>query len=80
MRCVIKGLHCIWYFLSQDQGELAVWFMFQKTKYMYDGVEKKRFVSVSFPVAESIQTYLDCKGYQDDAEVKHAENTFGKNM
>ena len=54
--------------------------MFQKTKYMYDGVEKKRFVSVSFPVAESIQTYLDCKGYQDDAEVKHAENLFGKNM
>ena len=54
--------------------------MFQKTKYLYDGVEKKKFVPVMFPVAESMQTYLDWKGYQDDEEVRHAENTFGKNM
>ena len=67
-------------FCFQDQGELSLWFMFQKTKYLFDGVEKKQFVAVSFPVSESVQTYLDWKGYQDDEEVKHAENKFGKNM
>lgn len=66
--------------ILQDKGEQSLWFMFQKTKYLYDGEEKKTFVSVEFPVAESVQTYLDWKGYQDDEEIRHAENKFGKNM
>ena len=70
-----KGLICF-----QDQGELSIWFLFQKTKYLYDGVEKKTFVQVEFPISESIQTYLDWKGYQLDEEIQHAENQFGKNM
>ena len=68
------------FFFFQDQGELSIWFLFQKTKYLYDGVEKKTFVSVEFPISESIHTYLDWKGYQLDEEIQHAENQFGKNM
>jgi cation-transporting ATPase 13A1 len=64
----------------QDGHEKELWFLFQKTKYIYDGEEKKTFVQITFPVNHSMQFYMDWKGYQDDAELADAEKQFGTNM
>ncbi|XP_050396318.1 endoplasmic reticulum transmembrane helix translocase [Patella vulgata] len=62
-----------------DHGE-ELWFNFQKTKFIYDHEEKKTFLQVSFPINESMQHYMDWKGYQDDNSLKEAEIKYGKNL
>ncbi|ESO92805.1 hypothetical protein LOTGIDRAFT_162282 [Lottia gigantea] len=63
---------------QSDHGE-ELWFYFQKTKYIYDKDEKKQFLQVSFPINESIQHYMDWKGYPDDKSLKEVELKYGKN-
>ncbi|KAK7094549.1 endoplasmic reticulum transmembrane helix translocase-like [Littorina saxatilis] len=64
---------------NKEEGE-ELWFQFQKTKYLYDGDEKKQFVHVTFPIDHSVNFYMDWKGYQDDEEVAAAEKKFGINQ
>ncbi|KAK7497039.1 hypothetical protein BaRGS_00011775 [Batillaria attramentaria] len=64
----------------QREDEPELWFNFQKTKYIYDGEEKKQFVPLTFPVNHSVHYYMDWKGYQDDTDVAAAERKFGTNI
>ncbi|KAL4219329.1 hypothetical protein ACF0H5_021909 [Mactra antiquata] len=63
----------------KEKDEEELWFNFQKTKYMYEN-DKKTFVTLSFPVSETIETYMESKGHQEEEDIKHAENVFGKNF
>nr|SVE74947.1 EOG090X00J5 [Daphnia dolichocephala] len=57
---------------------VKIWFIFQKTRYNWD-FEQRHFKGTWFPTSYNYQYYLDWKGYQNDAEIKEAENNFGKN-
>ncbi|XP_076436268.1 endoplasmic reticulum transmembrane helix translocase-like [Babylonia areolata] len=63
---------------NREEGE-DLWFLFQKTKYLYDREEKKQFTPLTFPINHSVQYYMDWKGYQDDSDVAAAEKKFGTN-
>ncbi|WAR31484.1 AT131-like protein [Mya arenaria] len=65
---------------TKENGEEELWFMFQKAKYLWDGAEKKKFLPLVFPVNHTMAHYMDCKGLQEESDVTHAENLFGKNM
>lgn len=56
-----------------------LWFEFQKIKYSYDALEKKRFLPAAFPVANAFAFYQSCRGLQDATEVRAAEKKFGSN-
>ncbi|KAH3794144.1 endoplasmic reticulum transmembrane helix translocase-like [Dreissena polymorpha] len=65
---------------TQENGVEELWFNFQKTKYSYDREEKRQFVALTFPVSHSVHHYLEWKGLQEEEDIRHAENTFGKNL
>lgn len=56
-----------------------IWFVFQKTKYIYDP-DKKTFRGIEFPINEPFSSYMNCKGYQDDKDIQEAEEQYGKNV
>ncbi|KAL0274452.1 UNVERIFIED_CONTAM: hypothetical protein PYX00_006871 [Menopon gallinae] len=56
-----------------------IWFIFQKTKYIWDD-NKKTFRGIEFPVNYSFKKYMEWKGYQDDNELQAAEMEYGKNQ
>ncbi|CAH1786419.1 unnamed protein product [Owenia fusiformis] len=62
-----------------ETGKSEIWFIFQKTKYVYDSEEKKQFRPIQFPVNNSMREYMDWKGYQEEVELKIAEQKYGKN-
>ncbi|XP_041369048.1 endoplasmic reticulum transmembrane helix translocase-like [Gigantopelta aegis] len=64
---------------DNDENGRELWFIFQKTKYIYDAEEKKQFFPLSFPDNHSIKYYMEWRGYQEEAEIKTAEKQFGKN-
>ncbi|XP_013793364.1 manganese-transporting ATPase 13A1-like [Limulus polyphemus] len=68
--------------LHHDQGDGEkggqVWFVFQKTKYVYEP-NKKCFQGLEFPVALPMLCYQEWKGYQEDSEIAAAERKYGKN-
>ena len=49
-------------------------------KYVYDAEEKKTFKPIMFPVDHSFKRYMEWKGYQDESDLKRAEQNYGKNM
>ncbi|XP_041968450.1 endoplasmic reticulum transmembrane helix translocase [Aricia agestis] len=55
-----------------------VWFIFQKSKYVYDW-DKKSFHTVIFPVNKTFEEYMESKGILDDESIDAAEKEFGKN-
>ncbi|PZC83302.1 hypothetical protein B5X24_HaOG208066 [Helicoverpa armigera] len=55
-----------------------VWFIFQKSKYIYDW-DKKSFHTIEFPISKTYEEYMDSKGYVDDEAIDIAEKEFGKN-
>lgn len=55
-----------------------VWFIFQKSKYLYDW-EKKSFCTIKFPINKTYEEYMESKGYSDDEAIDIAEKEFGKN-
>ncbi|CAL4059528.1 unnamed protein product, partial [Meganyctiphanes norvegica] len=57
----------------------SLWFNFQKTKYLWDGEERKQFQGLEFPVSELKRQYNDWRGYQDDAELGQVERKYGLN-
>lgn len=55
-----------------------VWFIFQKSKYIYDW-DKKIFFTIEFPCNKTYEEYVESKGYLDDESLDIAEKEFGKN-
>ncbi len=66
-------------YFVKESGEEEMWFNFQKTKYIYDAMERKQFYPLSFPDDHSIKHYMDWRGYQDEGEMKAAESMYGPN-
>ncbi|KAB0395203.1 hypothetical protein E2I00_019608, partial [Balaenoptera physalus] len=68
--------------LHRDEGEDGqdvLSFEFQKIKYSYDALEKKRFLPVAFPVGNPFSFYQSNRGFQEDSEIRAAEKKFGSN-
>ncbi|KAJ8952493.1 hypothetical protein NQ318_003289 [Aromia moschata] len=63
---------------KKKEGETALWFIFQKTKYTWD-TDKKTFRGLEFPINKSYAEYMSCKGFQEDTEVQQAEQIYGRN-
>ena len=57
-------------------GEPLTWFMFQKTKYIY---EDGKFRPLDFPVSHSFSYYLNWKGYATDMEAEATRQLYGRN-
>ena len=72
-----KGFFCT--LQEQETQKQVIWFNFQKTKYVYDGEEKKQFCQVAFPINEAMEHYNSCKGYQEEVEVERAKKKYGLN-
>ncbi|PFX11560.1 putative cation-transporting ATPase 13A1, partial [Stylophora pistillata] len=64
---------------DKETQKEVIYFNFQKTKYVYDGEEKKQFCQVAFPVNETMDHYNSCKGYQEEAEVEKGKKIYGSN-
>ncbi|XP_065339306.1 endoplasmic reticulum transmembrane helix translocase [Cloeon dipterum] len=62
-----------------EEGQRLPWFLFQKTKYLWDA-DKKQFRGLEFPTNGSFGAYADWKGHKEDSEVASAENKYGKNQ
>ncbi|XP_052869799.1 endoplasmic reticulum transmembrane helix translocase isoform X1 [Anopheles cruzii] len=60
------------------EAELMYWFMFQKTKYIWDS-DKAQFRSVEFPVHRTYEEYYESKGHLEEADVALALSTYGDN-
>ena len=56
-----------------------IWFTFQKTKYIWEGEERKQFVGLQFPVDLQLRQYAEWRGYQEDADLVAAERKYNKN-
>ncbi|XP_058818679.1 endoplasmic reticulum transmembrane helix translocase [Topomyia yanbarensis] len=61
-----------------SQSETIYWFLFQKTKYVWDP-DKKQFRNVEFPINKTYQEYFESKGHQEDSDVVLSEKTYGNN-
>ncbi|XP_022101040.1 manganese-transporting ATPase 13A1-like [Acanthaster planci] len=64
---------------AKESKKPQLWFIFQKTKYIYDAEEKKRFQSVQFPTNLPLRDYQNWKGYTEDTEVAEAKDKYGDN-
>ncbi|XP_028034006.1 manganese-transporting ATPase 13A1 [Bombyx mandarina] len=63
---------------KKDSIHPDVWFIFQKSKYVYDW-DKKNFHTIEFPINKIYEEYMESKGYSDDEAIDLAEKEFGKN-
>ncbi|XP_054281923.1 endoplasmic reticulum transmembrane helix translocase [Macrosteles quadrilineatus] len=64
---------------SKVPEQNAIWFIFQKTKYVWDE-DKKQFRGLQFPTDMSFREYTEWKGYQEDTDIASAEIKYGKNV
>ncbi|XP_049519689.1 endoplasmic reticulum transmembrane helix translocase [Dermacentor silvarum] len=71
-------LVCLHVDMVPGEEEPSVWFLFQKTKYLYS-FERKAFRGIEFPTGMPLRHYQECKGYVDDADLAAAERQYGKN-
>lgn len=55
-----------------------LWFMFQKTKYIFDEKSRK-FITIEFPCDEKISQYKSWKGYADMNELSFIDKQYGHN-
>ncbi|KAH9393866.1 hypothetical protein TYRP_021398 [Tyrophagus putrescentiae] len=63
---------------TKIRDEETIWFMFQKTKYLYDA-ETGHFAQIVFASERPIQEYQEARGYLSDEELTVAEKLYGKN-
>jgi cation-transporting ATPase 13A1 len=59
-------------------GKSDTWFIFQKTKYLWDS-EKKTFRGLEFPIHKQYSEYMSWKGYQEEEDIQQAEQLYHKN-
>uniref|UniRef100_A0A9L0RC84 Endoplasmic reticulum transmembrane helix translocase n=1 Tax=Equus caballus TaxID=9796 RepID=A0A9L0RC84_HORSE len=71
--------HCALTCTPGEDGQEVLSFEFQKIKYSYDALEKKRFLPVAFPVGNAFSYYQSNRGFQEDSEIRAAEKKFGSN-
>ncbi|XP_063229452.1 endoplasmic reticulum transmembrane helix translocase isoform X2 [Bacillus rossius redtenbacheri] len=64
---------------NEATGSVLIWFIFQKTKYVWDE-NKKRFSGLQFPIHLRFGDYMEWKGYQDDDEVAAADMKYSRNQ
>ncbi|XP_030752432.1 manganese-transporting ATPase 13A1 [Sitophilus oryzae] len=64
--------------LKPPDNDNMVYFIFQKTKYIWD-TEKKLFRDIEFPIHKSYSEYNSSKGFQEEEDVKQASIIYGKN-
>ncbi|KYB27482.1 endoplasmic reticulum transmembrane helix translocase [Tribolium castaneum] len=63
---------------SKD-GSKSPWFIFQKTKYLWDS-DKKTFRGLEFPIHKQYCEYMSWKGYQEEEDIQQAEQLYNKNQ
>ncbi|KAJ8966404.1 hypothetical protein NQ317_009636 [Molorchus minor] len=68
----------VWLRHTKKERETTVWFIFQKTKYIWDP-DKKTFRGLEFPINKSFAEYMSYKGYQEETDVQQADQLYGKN-
>ncbi|XP_004705288.2 endoplasmic reticulum transmembrane helix translocase [Echinops telfairi] len=64
---------------EDEEGREVLSFEFQKITYSYDGLEKKQFLPVAFPVGHTFAYYQGSRGFQEEAEIRAAEKKYGSN-
>ncbi|KAJ9579755.1 hypothetical protein L9F63_004592, partial [Diploptera punctata] len=69
----------IHHFKDDVNQKVNIWFIFQKTKYVWDE-NKKQFCGLQFPVDLPFGEYMEWKGYQEDHEVTNADIKYGRNQ
>ncbi|KAL4107361.1 hypothetical protein QTP88_017720 [Uroleucon formosanum] len=63
----------------QDQDlKTVTWFRYQEIKYIWND-DKKCFHSLEFPIANTIEQYGNCKGYNSDEQLSKAVQLYGRN-
>ncbi|PSN36028.1 Manganese-transporting ATPase 13A1 [Blattella germanica] len=67
------------HFKDDVNNGVNIWFIFQKTKYVWDE-NKKQFCGLQFPVDLPFGEYMEWKGYQEDNEVTNADIKYGRNQ
>ncbi|XKL67641.1 hypothetical protein PGB90_003132 [Kerria lacca] len=72
---LVKLNHC----LHEATRDGVVWFVFQKTKYIWCP-DKKTFCSLEFPISNSFGEYLRWKGYIGEEELFEATQKYGFNI
>ncbi|CAF0703841.1 unnamed protein product [Brachionus calyciflorus] len=69
-------------FILRDPNQPPVkttWFLFQKTKYLFD-TDKKQFKPLEFPLNHSLAFYMESKGYsQSEQQIQDAVSYFDLN-
>jgi manganese-transporting P-type ATPase len=61
-----------------DKEDETIWFIFQKSKYIYN-YDVNKFVELSYPINYDFRYYQEWKGYQDDNDLSIIEKRYGKN-
>ncbi|TRY56746.1 hypothetical protein DNTS_004718, partial [Danionella cerebrum] len=64
---------------KDEDGAEILSFEFQKIRYVYDGTEKTRFLSVAFPISFPMSHFQNWRGYQEEAQLRAAEKRYGTN-
>lgn len=64
-------------FKNQDQQTIS-WFRYQEIKYVWND-DKKCFHSLDFPISNTIEEYVNCKGYNSDEQLARAVQLYGQN-
>lgn len=77
LKSIRNSSHIISY--QDEEKNDSLWFTFQKTKYVWSN-ERKCFQGLQFPVNQSLSTYMEWKGYQEESDIQRAENFYGKNQ
>jgi len=57
----------------------SLFFTFQKTKYVWEGEERKQFAALEYPVEKTFKEYMEWKGHSTEEQLSHAQQTYGNN-
>lgn len=79
MYCSLPQIIVVHLFQDEVNQSVNIWFIFQKTKYVWDE-NKKQFCGLQFPVDLPFGEYMEWKGYQEDHEVTNADSKYGRNQ
>lgn len=64
-------------FKDQDLQTIT-WFRYQEIKYVWN-IDKKCFHSLQFPIADTIEQYINSKGYSSDEQLAKSVQLYGLN-
>ena len=65
--------------LKDEHGIERVWFMFQKTKYVWESMERKQFEAVHYPIDLPFRHYAEAKGIQSPELLELTRQKYGDN-